>query len=206
MKIASNGSDIVDARAFRVNLGAAPQPPFPDVPGGYVPLSGRPSTIVHGTAPINPNVLRISPLTLDEPITLDQLAVVVSVAATGGTAAGYFALFARGADGVPNALEEDWSGIGSIDLTTGTGMRTLATPGLIIPAGSWGLGFVWTGTASGNPTVRTTTLVSNAIASSTADLTAISGWSAVAIGAVMPDPPTIGAAGTNGVSIFGRVV
>lgn len=122
------------------------------------------------------------------PLPASELALHVTVAATGGTAAGRVALYMRNADGSPGSLVVDWGTVyGTIDLTS-TGRRSVATPGLVIPAGHYVLGVAWTGTASTSPTLSAIGggTTQRAMLDETVASAVSSGWSMAASGGSAP--------------------
>ncbi|WP_431728584.1 glycosyl hydrolase family 28-related protein [Verrucosispora sp. TAA-831] len=188
------------------NTGWAPYgwaSPRASVVGGRRLLSGWPSPMVVGTVTLAKDTWRYMPLSLTRPLTLTHLGVLASTAATGGTAAMIFGLFAVDAAGKPASRVADYSTYGSIDLSIGAGAEAmLATSGLTIPAGDWMIGCAWTGTASASPVLYSTSGAHPAVAGTSISQQA-NAYQQAATGAAVPDPATPAGGATSGIAIYG---
>lgn len=144
-------------------------PRRPGLAAQWTTLTNRPLIVPGtGTGTLAKDSWRYLPIRLDQDLPVDALAITTTVAATTGTAALIFGLFAADSTNRPGSRVADYSTYGSIDLTATAGVQQLATVGLTIPAGEWYLALAWTGTATGNPTVTTVTGFHPAVASATA--------------------------------------
>lgn len=185
MKIAANGSDINNVATFRANLGTVPAPLRASTTARYALLSYLPFPATTQNLAVVDDIWRFAPFAIDTAWTVDQLAVVTTIAAAAGTAAMIFGLFAVDAEGKPTTRQADYSTYGSIDLTAAPGVLTLSTPGLIIPAGRWAIGYGWAGTAGTNPTMSQVTGLYPSVSSSPISTTQ-SGWQYAISGASVP--------------------
>lgn len=175
------------------------------VAASYLVLTCRPMVTAQGTTAPPKDQWRYMPLMLRTALTIDGFAVNTTAAATGGTAALIFGLFASDSSMRPAARQADYSSYGSIDLTATAGAQTLAAASLVIPAGEWYLGCGWTGTATGaatftshvgcHPSVSYTPVAANL---ATAFAQSISGGS-------VPSSATPTTGGASGVVIFGLI-
>lgn len=136
--------------------GAVPRRPA--FANSWTPITNRPLVVPGtGTGTLAKDSWRFLPLRLTEDLPIDALAVTTATAASGGTAALIFGLFAWGADNRPGSRQADYSSYGTIDLTQPIGTLQLATVGLTVPAGEWYLGLAWSGTATTSPIMQTVT-------------------------------------------------
>ena len=157
-----------------------------------------------GSVSLAKDTWRYMPLSLDAPISVSYLSTLLVTAATGGTAAMKFGLFAAASDGTPGALQTTFTP--TIDLTTGAGgeVSTTALPSgeRAIPAGDWFIGCAWTGTATGNPAI-------SPIAGSHPSVTGSAvganhnAYSQSSSGSTPPSPATPASATVQGLCVWG---
>lgn len=135
----------MDARYRQASRGA--------LTGAYVPVTCHPYMTAALSLSFAKDNWRYAPIALRTDWAVDSLSINTTVAATSGTAALIFGLFACDTSMRPAGRQTDYSSYGSIDLTATAGLLTLTSIGLTIPAGEWYLGCAWTGTATGAPTL-----------------------------------------------------
>lgn len=161
LAVGSNGqfltADSSTASGLAWGPGAVPRRPA--LAASWATITNRPLVVpATGTGTLAKDSWRFLPIRLTEDLPIDALAVTtVTTAASGGTAALIFGLFALGADNRPGSRQADYSSYGSIDLTQAVGILQLATVGLTIPMGEWYLGLGWSGTATVSPIMQTVT-------------------------------------------------
>lgn len=166
-------------------------------------LSGRPLQISMTSITWGKDNWRFMPLSLDAPLSVSYLGTIWSTAATGGTAAMIFALYAVNSSGQPTTRQADYSTYGALDMTIGAATEQLiATPGLVIPAGDWCIAAGWSGTATGSPVVYGTGGVHPGVAGNSISQTACA-WQQSVSGSSAPTPAAVAGAATAGVAIYG---
>lgn len=175
------------------------------VVGTWIHLSGQPFMVSPGTGQKLANVWHYMATKFAANIGLSALGICTTVAAASGTAIARLGLFALDSAGRPAARLADWGALyGSIDLTSAPGPKSLATPGLIIPAGEYAIGWAWSGTAKTPPTLSTLLGMHPSIgsdmigANTTAHTQNISGAS-------VPATATPGTAPSAGVIVWGKL-
>lgn len=182
-------AQIDSVQAFRAAIGVAPWLGRASAVGDYVPLSGHPEEVFSvGTSTFTKS-WRFATFAIDTDWPVDRIGITTTAASGGGTAAAIFGLFALDADNKPAAMEADWSGYGSLDLTAAPGNQILTTAGLIIPAGKWAVGVGWDGTGS-NPTFYAIGNQSSSAGSSTMSALSNTGYQSNQSGASVPNPAT----------------
>lgn len=186
---------------------ASPLPSRAARTGSYLLLNGHPVTVGATTAgAMVKDQWRWTPIKLAAALPLASLTVLTTVAASGGTAAMIFALHAADSSIAPAALVTDLSTYGSLDLTTAAGAKTLATAGLIIPAGEYFLGCAWTGTATTSPTITLCNGWHPSIADSVTPASINrNGYVQSVSGATPPSPATPSGAATQSVCMWGAL-
>lgn len=161
LAVGTNGQFLTADSSTSTGLAWGPGavPRRPALAASWTPITNRPLIVPGtGTGTLAKDSWRFLPIRLTEDLPIDALAVTtVTTAASGGTAALIFGLFALGADNRPGSRQADYSSYGSIDLTQAVGILQLATVGLTIPMGEWYLGLGWSGTATVSPIMQTVT-------------------------------------------------
>jgi hypothetical protein len=189
-----------------VSYGLRAVPRRPALAGSWATITNRPLVIPGtGTGTLAKDSWRFLPIRLTEDLPVDALAVTtVTTAASGGTAALIFGLFALGADNRPGTRQTDYSSYGSIDLTQAVGILQLATVGLTIPLGEWYLGLAWSGTATTSPIMQTVTGHHPAISNVTATTLASAYLQSVS-GATVPVSASVSTSSTTAPLVHGKI-
>lgn len=176
-----------------------------DVVGSWIHVTGQPFAITPGTGAKPSNLWHYMPTRFAAELRLSALAVNTTVAAAGGTALARLGLFALDSAGRPAARLADWGALyGGLDLTGAVGPRTLATPGLIIPAGEYAIAWAWAGTAKTPPTLTTLLGVHPSVATDSPSPTATAYAQNIA-GASVPASATPNNTPTAGVVVWGKL-
>ena len=174
------------------------------VAGLWMHVTGMPFMIATGTAQKPVNTWNFMPAKFAADLALSALAVTTTVAASGGTAVALFGLFALDSAGRPATRVADWSVYGGLSLTGAIGPKTLATPGLIVPAGDYAIGWAWAGTATTAPTLTTILGVHPAIATDLPSANA-NAYAQKLGGASVPANATPNTTPTAGVVVWGKL-
>lgn len=181
--------------------GCVPSDQLPSAPGNVTVLTGRPWGTNASTLTSWPkDQWRCIRTHNKDPWTIAGLGVITSIAASAGTANLIFGIWAVGPTGLPAARLADWATLGTINLAAAPGTLTLATPGLIIPAGECYIGCGWTGTSVTGPTISTHT---GLVASSSSNTGASTGYRYDVSGAAVPDPFVPLVTTTAGIIVLG---
>jgi hypothetical protein len=122
---------------------------------------------------------------VDEVCTPSAIYCNVTSAATGGTATLHMAIAADGGNLAPNGPVL-WEGDTSSDATT-TGVKT-ATPNVTLAAGTYWLGTVWRGTATGSPTFTCSTGQLQGFPRSGSSGGTVNGWVTNSVTGNVPNP------------------
>lgn len=170
----------------------------------WVHVTGLPFMIATGSAQKSANAWHFMPAKIAADLALSALAVTTTVAASGGTAVALFGLFALDGAGRPATRVADWSVYGGLNLTGAVGPKVLATPGLIVPAGEYALGWAWAGTATTAPTLSTLLGMHPSIAADVPGVTATAYMQKVS-GASVPSNAAPNASPTAGVVVWGKL-
>ncbi len=173
--------------------------------GDDLQLAGRPVSLVVGTGSHAKDTWRYMPIRLKTAITLSSIGVNTTIAASGGTAAMRFGLFAADADLKPAGRTLDISAThGTLDLTPVAGLQRLTTVGLVLPAGEYFIGCAWAGTASTPPTMSTLSGIHPMVTHSTFSATS-SAYSESASGASTPTAAGATAIALPATMLVGRI-
>lgn len=185
---------------------AGPVARRPGLASQWTAITNRPLMIPGtGTGTLAKDSWRYLPIRLTEDLPVDALAVTtITTAASGGTAALIFGLFAADSTNRPGARVADYSSYGSIDLTQAVGTLQLPTVGLTIPAGEWWLALAWSGTATTSPILQTVTGLHPAIGSVSAPTLATAYLQAVS-GASVPSSASPSTTATTAPLVHGKI-
>lgn len=175
------------------------------VTGAWIHVTGQPLAVSPGTGARPANLWHYMPTKLLTELRVSALGVVTTVAPAGGTALARLGLFALDGAGRPAARLADWGTLyGTIDLGGAAGSKLLATPGLVIPAGEYAIGWAWAGTAATPPTLATLLGIHPSIASD-APLTVATAYTQNISGASVPASATVNACPAAGVTVWGKL-
>ncbi|GGD83216.1 right-handed parallel beta-helix repeat-containing protein [Microbacterium murale] len=172
--------------------------------GARLPLACYPAAMTYGVSAVSmlPDAWRFMPLTLDRPIALSGLAVILGTAAASGTAAMRFGLWSIDSTGRPSTLVIDFGALATLDLTGATAERTMSFATQTIAAGDYFVGCAWSGTATTHPSLVGFAGTHPSISSNAASTTT-SAYTQAVSGATTPSAPSTALAPAAGIAVWG---